>query len=133
MRAVIDAATERRVRLARERAAGNLTPALLADQWLRQGEACFYCRKPIANPQIEHLHPVSRGGRTDAENVVLACERCNAEKWLASPAAYLDARERRGLGRTTTLELTNGMNGPEDRLAARRGFKPPKRRVFVHR
>lgn len=44
---------------------------------------CCLCDKPIYNIKdynIEHLQPISRGGRNDASNWRMAHKTCNAEK-----------------------------------------------------
>lgn len=42
------------------------------------GGKCVYCCSPATT--IDHLHPVSRGGRTTPGNVVPACRSCNSRK-----------------------------------------------------
>lgn len=39
---------------------------------------CAYCSK--AGDTIDHVHPRSRGGKHEWENVVLACRPCNGKK-----------------------------------------------------
>jgi 5-methylcytosine-specific restriction endonuclease McrA len=48
----------------------------------RDGYSCQYCgrRRPPAELSIDHVMPRSRGGKTNWENCVLACVRCNAKK-----------------------------------------------------
>lgn len=43
---------------------------------------CMYCAKPVSydEMQVEHVVPLSRGGRTAWKNVVCACHRCNHRK-----------------------------------------------------
>lgn len=50
--------------------------------YLRDGFTCQYCgRKPPKEElTIDHVVPRARGGRSEWENVVLACQRCNARK-----------------------------------------------------
>lgn len=40
---------------------------------------CAYCRK-ACKPTIDHVIPISRGGKHDTKNVVPACLRCNRSK-----------------------------------------------------
>ncbi len=50
--------------------------------YLRDHFMCQYCgTKPVKEElTIDHVVPRSRGGRSEWENVVLACQRCNAKK-----------------------------------------------------
>ncbi|PKN25605.1 MAG: HNH endonuclease, partial [Deltaproteobacteria bacterium HGW-Deltaproteobacteria-22] len=50
--------------------------------YIRDHFTCQYCgRKPPREElTIDHVLPKSRGGRSEWENVVLACQRCNAKK-----------------------------------------------------
>jgi 5-methylcytosine-specific restriction endonuclease McrA len=40
---------------------------------------CTYCKKPC-NPTVDHVVPISRGGRDEPGNVVAACSFCNTSK-----------------------------------------------------
>jgi 5-methylcytosine-specific restriction endonuclease McrA len=48
----------------------------------RDNSTCRYCgaRAPNVVLHVDHVHPVSRGGRNDLENLVTACSACNAGK-----------------------------------------------------
>jgi 5-methylcytosine-specific restriction endonuclease McrA len=46
--------------------------------FIRDGHTCQYCGRPAEN--IDHVHPRSRHGAHDWENVVAACTRCNSRK-----------------------------------------------------
>lgn len=45
---------------------------------------CAYCgkRRPLTQ---DHIIPVSKGGEHTAENIVPACQSCNARKWANPP------------------------------------------------
>jgi 5-methylcytosine-specific restriction endonuclease McrA len=47
-----------------------------------QATHCFYCAKELTarNRTIDHVIPLSRGGRHDTSNVVVACRSCNISK-----------------------------------------------------
>ena len=51
---------------------------------------CEYCRsqaKFAIDPLvIEHIQPVSRGGKTVSENLALACQTCNNHKYTKTEA-----------------------------------------------
>lgn len=44
--------------------------------------ACQYCSKPVTRRTAtrDHVHPQSKGGRTNYNNIVVACPKCNREK-----------------------------------------------------
>lgn len=50
--------------------------------YIRDNFTCQYCGAKPGREQltIDHIVPKSRGGRSDWENVVLACQGCNAQK-----------------------------------------------------
>lgn len=85
--------------------------------WDKQDGRCWYCGEGVScdhlleerpngsredpegrvMPQIDHQHPRSRGGRSSADNLVLACVRCNQEKKAKTPDEYrLYLQARRG-------------------------------------
>jgi hypothetical protein len=51
---------------------------------------------------MEHVLPRSRGGRTEDENLLVACRRCNKARRSRPVVAYL--REVLGLGREPRLD-----------------------------
>ncbi len=71
---------------ARRRAwkAGTTVASLTTHQWQEikaaYGFRCVYCARKMQRLTMEHLTPLSRGGRHDAQNVVPACHRCNSRK-----------------------------------------------------
>jgi 5-methylcytosine-specific restriction endonuclease McrA len=50
---------------------------------VRDNHACAYCGKDAST--IDHIVPVSRGGRSTYENTVAACLACNARKGAHTP------------------------------------------------
>lgn len=56
----------------------------------RAGGLCEYCHvsqaSQVATFPVDHIVPVSSGGRTELDNLALACPRCNAAKWLHAAA-----------------------------------------------
>ena len=66
----------------RERAKARI---LRASSWWKQqlGRGiCYHCEKKIAREQLtmDHLMPLSRGGRSHKKNIVVSCKECNSRK-----------------------------------------------------
>jgi hypothetical protein len=51
----------------------------------RAGGMCEYCGlsqvSQVATFPVDHVIPISAGGKTEGDNLALACPRCNAAKW----------------------------------------------------
>lgn len=56
-------------------------------QALVQKGVCHYCGKTFAAEEItmDHVVPLSRGGRSTKGNIVPACKECNTKKKHATP------------------------------------------------
>ena len=68
--------------------------ALRKTAWWRrrvQKGVCAYCGKPVPPRELtmDHVVPMSRGGRSSKGNVVAACKECNNRKKLMTPAEQL--------------------------------------------
>lgn len=50
--------------------------------YLRDGHACQYCGEHVDSKHatLDHVNPVSKGGKTVWDNCVLACAPCNSNK-----------------------------------------------------
>ncbi len=55
--------------------------------YVRDGNRCQYCghRYPSSELSLDHVIPLSRGGRSSWENVVCACLACNVRKGSRTP------------------------------------------------
>jgi 5-methylcytosine-specific restriction protein A len=56
-----------------------------ASSWWKQqiGKGvCYHCEKKYSREQLtmDHLIPLSRGGRSTKKNIVVACKECNSHK-----------------------------------------------------
>jgi len=71
--------------------AAQLTPSRLA--WGIIGP-CIYCKTWLAD-SVDHLIPVSRGGRDLKTNLASACMPCNMDKGTRTKAEYLALLEAR--------------------------------------
>ena len=61
--------------------------------WLKSGERCHYCGcrfSFVDDAEIDHVVPVSRGGTTELENLVLACASCNGSKGTMDAEEFLE-------------------------------------------
>ncbi len=73
---------------------------LRASQWWKRKLAkgvCGYCGRPTPPRELtmDHIVPLSRGGRSTKGNVIPACKTCNTKKKQLLPmewAAYLNSR-----------------------------------------
>lgn len=66
----------------------------------RDGDHCYLCGKPFNKhnqPTLDHIHPLSKGGTWDFDNLGLAHRRCNLDKGdrLLMPDGSLEPRARR--------------------------------------
>lgn len=52
--------------------------ALRAAVFERDGFSCTYCGAD--GNQVDHIHPLSRGGKSELGNLCVACSPCNARK-----------------------------------------------------
>lgn len=92
---------ERRRELAkrarRQGAPGSVGSAELAAIVELSGGCCAYCGRKRRAMHFEHCTPLARGGSNTADNLVMACKRCNLKK-----------------GRKTVLEFVfPGCNAPQ--------------------
>jgi len=71
--------------------------ALRKSDWWRalvsKGE-CHYCHRkfPASELTLDHVVPVSRGGRSTRGNCVACCRSCNASKKSYTPAEQILSR-----------------------------------------
>ena len=63
-------------RVASRRIADSVRAAVL----VRDGGRCRKCRRAI-NLEMDHIVPVSKGGKTEESNLQTLCRRCNRRKW----------------------------------------------------
>jgi len=60
---------------------------------------CYYCGIPLAKVAVDadHRIPLSRKGKNNKENMVLACRTCNRDKRSKTDVEFFDWRRRHGL------------------------------------
>jgi 5-methylcytosine-specific restriction endonuclease McrA len=60
---------------------GVLDPVFLRHLLAAHRGLCFYCERPLTDYRcLEHLTPLSRGGKNQPFNLVYACKSCNSKK-----------------------------------------------------
>jgi hypothetical protein len=63
-----------------------------------QGDRCAYCGCDLAGGgELDHKHPVSRGGNNWPSNMAWACLTCNRDKHNKTAEEFLKWRRSRGL------------------------------------
>lgn len=66
------------------KAKAKISPGLRRRAYERDSYACRYCGAR-RNLTLDHVHPESRGGETDLDNLVTACFDCNIKKGTQTP------------------------------------------------
>lgn len=66
---------------------------LRASRWWQnrlQKAACYYCQKALGRDEVtmDHVVPLSRGGRSTPGNVVMSCKDCNTRKKTLTPVEW---------------------------------------------
>lgn len=68
----------------------KITGKELYDIFIKQNKKCSYCNIDISDKfQVEHIEPISNGGRNIKENICLSCEDCNRLKWNKSHKEFV--------------------------------------------
>lgn len=74
---------------------GDSAVGPLIAQWRREPRfECSYCRNEFSTRehlQVDHIIPISRGGKHTVDNVCRACKRCNLSKNSKTPEEFLCA------------------------------------------
>jgi len=73
----------------------NMARELRQSQWWKRRLAkgcCYYCGKPVSPKALtmDHIVPISRGGKSTKGNVVTACKTCNTAKKQLLPMEWED-------------------------------------------
>ena len=60
--------------------------------WLRRADKgiCHYCSREVGRPNLtmDHVVPLSRGGKSKKGNIVPACKECNNKKKYLLPIEW---------------------------------------------
>ncbi len=84
----IDIVTEEELRREKEKAR-----SLRRTHWWNrkiQGGLCYYCHREVGREQLtmDHVVPLSRGGKSKKGNIVPACKECNNKKRSLLPIEW---------------------------------------------
>ena len=85
------------------RAERSKARALRKSRWWQQKTSsgtCWYCGQKVGyhNLTMDHMIPLSRGGRSTKDNLVPSCKECNNKKKSSLPVEweeYMDELQRR--------------------------------------
>ena len=64
----------------------NRVPYSKRNVFTRDGFKCMYCGTKQKKLTIDHVKPISRGGKTSFDNCVAACRPCNNYKGSRTPS-----------------------------------------------
>ena len=84
---------------ARIRAEKHKARVLRKSRWWQRKTAagvCWYCGRKVGAGELtmDHVVPLSRGGRSTKDNLVPACKKCNIKKKNALPVEWQEYMER---------------------------------------
>jgi 5-methylcytosine-specific restriction endonuclease McrA len=82
----------------------NIVQILLA----KQNGLCACCQQPLNGSfHLDHIMPLSLGGRNDDGNVQLLLPRCNLEKFTSTPEKFMARRIAEKLRTTKACDTVN--------------------------
>ena len=72
----------------------------LEEYWISQGIdpcKCFYCSCVLTakTRQLEHMIPLARGGTSNMDNIVPACQSCNNTKYTMTAEEFINEQTRK--------------------------------------
>jgi 5-methylcytosine-specific restriction protein A len=66
--------------------------------WMRKTSEgrCYYCSREVGRPNLtmDHIVPLSRGGKSKKGNIVPACKECNNKKKYLLPIEWQEYLDR---------------------------------------
>lgn len=71
---------------------GKLTPKTINKLIKDADNTCFWCDCDILKGElhIDHIYPISKGGKNDMFNLVVSCQNCNLRKHAKDPEVWLE-------------------------------------------
>jgi len=109
----------------RASAPGSISAAQLRGLLLDSAARCAWCGADLRahHLEVDHLHPLSRGGAHSLANLVVACQDCNRHKADKLPLRF--AQEQAARGHRTPLVLRLLAVHGQQALTQRPMFDPP--------
>ena len=61
-----------------------------------RGGVCYYCQRQVGRDRLtmDHVVPLSRGGKSKKGNIVPACKECNSKKKYMLPLEWEEYLEK---------------------------------------
>lgn len=73
----------------RAQESGGISTAELIDWTASQPKICYWCGKKCPKTfHVDHYHPLSKGGKHEADNLVISCPTCNLTKSAKDPYEF---------------------------------------------
>jgi 5-methylcytosine-specific restriction endonuclease McrA len=72
----------------RARTQGGLTASDLRAWLIAQPKVCHWCGVQCKQCEIDHIVPLSRGGKHERSNLTIACPTCNRKKGARCPVEF---------------------------------------------
>ncbi len=98
-----------RVEKHKYRADGDLSLELWTEIMRVFKKRCAYCGQKPEAINIEHVIPVMLCGKTDANNIVPACRRCNKAKGNRDPLEFISETPEREMCFAVSVARANGL------------------------
>lgn len=98
----------------------HISDAVKRAAWVRDGGKCRKCES-IKNIEYDHVHPVSRGGNSELDNIQLLCRACNRSKRVSvdtGVATHAEQIDTDSLG-SRSLEKRREENKTEKTIVAK--------------
>ncbi len=68
---------------------GRLPNGTVAGLLIKQGNRCAACKKKLGRYHVDHIEPISKGGKHKADNVQILCPSCNVRKSAKDPIKFM--------------------------------------------